>query len=134
MVSVHNGDKVAALFVQVSVVCVGEFTALKDVSPIGATEIDLENRRHSDLLFLNKETVGLELIKLDEKRKILNQRKAKEVKGKPLDHADRKKFEKKDKEMKDEKVKLNALLKELKNVEQVYAPIEFRELFHPQKS
>ena len=44
---------------------------------IGSTEIDLENRRHSDLLFLNSESVLLELQRLDEKRKKFNNFKSK---------------------------------------------------------
>lgn len=48
---------------------------------IGKTEIDLENRRHSDLLFLNRESIQLELQQVQDKLKAFNQLKQKKMKG-----------------------------------------------------
>ena len=98
---------------------------------IGTTAIDLENRRHSDLLFLNKETIQLEIKKVEEKRKEFTKMKIRKCKGRGANDPIRKKFDERDKKLKERRVELNALTRELKQVEQVYAPIEYRELYHP---
>ena len=52
---------------------------------IGHTEIDLENRRHSDLLFLNRESIVLELDEVKMKMSDFNKMKSKKFKKLPKD-------------------------------------------------
>lgn len=95
---------------------------------IGETKIDLETRRHSDLLLQNKLAND---ILIDENKKDFANLKAEKA-GKT--EKTLKELNNEENELKKTKNHLDSIKKELKRIQQVLVPIEFREIYHPDKS